>query len=265
VKICANGIEIHCKIEGEGDWVVLSHALACDIGMWDEQARALRDHFRVLRFDTRGHGASSVPPAPYSFDQLAQDIDELLSALGVAKAHLVGISLGGMVAQEFALKYPRRVLSLVLCDTSSRYPDGTDKIWQERIAGVRAQGMAPLVEPTLERWFTPPFRAARPDVMARIGKMISNTPAVGYIGCGAAIPTINTTSRLGAISRPSLVIVGEHDSGTPLSMAQTLQRGIPGAELKIIQSASHLCNVEQPEAFNDVLVDFLVGVTRSRS
>jgi 3-oxoadipate enol-lactonase len=157
------------------------------------------------------------------------------------------------------------VLSLVLCDTTSRYPDGTDKIWQERIAGVRAQGMAPLVEPTLERWFTPPFRAARPDVMARIGKMISNTPVVGYIGCGAAIPTINTTSRLGAISRPSLVIVGEHDSGTPLSMAQTLQRGIPGAELKIIQSASHLCNVEQPEAFNDVLVDFLVGVTRSRS
>jgi len=168
-----------------------------------------------------------------------------------------------MVAQEFALAYPRRVASLVLCDTTSRYPEGTDKIWQERIATVRAQGMGLLVEATLERWFTPPFRAARPDVMARIGAMIRNTPAEGYIGCGAAVPTIDTTARLGPIACPTLVVVGEHDAGAPLAMAQTIQHGIPGAELEVIESASHLCNIEQPDAFNTVLLGFLTRVTNT--
>jgi 3-oxoadipate enol-lactonase len=264
MKVQANGIDIHCEIEGEGPWVVLTHALACDLGMWDEQVPVLRDRFRVLRFDTRGHGASSVPPAPYTFEQLTEDIHGLFSALGIEQAHLVGISLGGMVAQEFALAHPRSVASLVLCDTTSQYPDGTEKIWQERIATVRAGGMAPLVEATLERWFTPPFRAARPDVMARIGAMIRTTPEVGYTGCGAAVPTISTTSRLGAIGCPTLVVVGEHDAGTPPAMAETIQRGIPGADLRVIQSASHLCNIEQPEAFNAILLRFLTRVTSRR-
>lgn len=263
MKVDAHGLDVHCEIEGEGPWVVLSHALACDLGMWDDQVPALRERFRVLRFDTRGHGGSGVSPAPYSFDQLARDVDGLFAALCIERAHFVGISLGGMVAQEFALAYPRRVASLVLCDTTSRYPEGTDKIWQERIAAVRAQGVDPLVEATLERWFTPAFRAARPDVMARIGAMIRNTPAEGYIGCGAAVPTIDTTMRLGAIDCPTLVVVGEHDAGTPVAMAQTIQRGIPGAELQVISSASHLCNIEQTEAFNAVLLDFLARVTHT--
>jgi 3-oxoadipate enol-lactonase len=264
MKVHANGIEINCEIEGDGPWVVLSHALACDLGMWDEQVHALRDRFRVLRFDTRGHGASSVPPPPYAFEQLAQDVDAMLSVLGVEQAHFVGISLGGMVAQEFALRYPARLASLVLCDTTSRYPEGTDRIWEDRIALVRREGMAPLVEPTLERWFTAPFRAAAPEIMARIGKMIRTTPVAGYIGCGAAVPRINTTSRLGAIACPTLVIVGEDDAGTPPSMAQTIQRSIPGAELKVIGSASHLCNVEQGNAFNEALVEFLTRATSAR-
>jgi 3-oxoadipate enol-lactonase len=264
MKVHANGIDIHCEIEGDGPWVVLTHALACDLGMWDEQVAVLRDRFRVLRFDTRGHGASSIPPAPYSFEQLAQDVHGLLTTLGIERAHLVGISLGGMVAQEFALKFPQRLASLVLCDTTSQYPDGTDNIWQARIASVQAEGMLPLVEATLERWFTPPFRAARPDVMVRIGAMIRATPAVGYIGCGTAVPTISTTSRLGAIGCPTLVVVGEHDTGTPLAMAETIRRSIPGAELKVIESASHLCNIEQPEAFNAALVNFLSRVTSGR-
>jgi 3-oxoadipate enol-lactonase len=148
-----------------------------------------------------------------------------------------------MVAQ-FALAYPRRVASLVLCDTS-RYPEGTDRIWQERIATVRAQGMAPRRGHA--GCFTPAFRAARPDVMARIGAMIRNSPAEGYIGCGAAVPTIDTTMRLGAIGCPTLVVVGEHDAGTPLAMAQTIQRGIPGADVEVIESASHLCNMNKPK------------------
>jgi 3-oxoadipate enol-lactonase len=260
MKVRANGIDIHYEIDGEGPWLVFSHALACHLGMWDEQVAAFRGRFRVLRFDTRGHGTSSVTPAPYTFEQLAADLEGLLSALGVDKVHLVGISLGGMVAQEFALRYPQRLASLVLCDTTSQYPDGTDRIWEERIAIVRAEGLDPLAQPTLERWFTPPFRAARPDIMARIGAMIRFTSPIGYMGCGAAVPTINTTSRLGAITCPTLVVVGENDPGTPPPMAETIRSGIPGAELKVIGSASHLCNIEQPEAFNDALVDFLTRV-----
>jgi 3-oxoadipate enol-lactonase len=257
MRVRANGVDIHCEIEGEGSWVVLCHALACDLHMWDEQLPVLRERFRVLRFDIRGHGASSVPAPPYGFDQLVGDIDGLFTAIGIERAHLVGISLGGMVAQEFALAHRQRVASLVLCDTTSRYPEGTDRIWEERIATVRAQGMEPLVEATLERWFTSPFRAARPDVMAKIGAMIRRTSPDGYTGCGAAVPTIDTTMRLNAIACPTLVVVGEHDAGTPVAMAQTIQRSIPGAELKVIESASHLCNIEQPEAFNAVLLDFL--------
>lgn len=126
---------------------------------------------------------------------------------------------------------------------------------------VRAEGTGPLVETTLERWFTPPFRAAHPEVMSRIGQMIRSTSAEGYIGCGAAVPTIDTTDRLGQISCPTLVVVGEHDTGTPLAMAQTIQRGISGARLEVVESASHLCNIEQPEAFNTALLEFLTDVT----
>lgn len=263
MRVSANGVDIHCEVEGDGPWVVLCHALACDLRMWDAQLPMLRERFRVVRFDTRGHGGSSVPAAPYGFDQLVGDVDGLCTALRVEQAHVVGISLGGMVAQEFALAHPRRVASLVLCDTTSRYPEGTAKIWEERIAAVRSGGMAPLVDATLDRWFTAPYRIARPDVMARISAMIRSTPAEGYIGCGAAVPTIDTTARLGTIDCPTLVIVGEHDAGTPLAMAQAMQSGIPGAELAVIESASHLCNVEQPDAFNTLLLDFLTRVAKT--
>jgi 3-oxoadipate enol-lactonase len=264
MKVRANGIEIHCEVEGDGPWVVFSHALACHLGAWDAQAAALRDRYRILRFDTRGHGGTSVPPAPYTLDQLGDDLEGLLAALRVDRAHLVGISLGGMIAQVFALKHPQRLASLVLCDTTSRYPEGTEKIWQERIAAVRAQGMGPLVEPTLERWFTPAFRAARPDVMADIGAMIRSTSAEGYVGCGAVVPTIDTTDRLRMIDSPTLVVVGDQDAGTPPAMAQVIQRGIPGAQLQVIASASHLCNVEQPAAFNRALAEFLDRVAAPR-
>jgi len=261
MRVRANGIDIHCEVDGAGPWVVLSHALACRLEMWDEQVRALRSRFRILRFDTRGHGTTSTSPAPYTLELLADDLEGLLAALGIERAHFVGISLGGMVSQVYALKYPQRVASLVLCDTTSRYTEGADKIWQERIAGVRAQGMVPVVAPTLERWFTPSFRTAKPDLMAKVGEMIRTTPAEGYIGCGGAVPTIDTTDRLKQIASPTLVIVGAQDAGTPPAMALTIQRSIPGAELQLIPSASHLSNLEQPDAFNRVLVEFLDRVS----
>jgi len=179
MKIKSNGIELHYAVEGSGPWVVMSHSLACDASMWDEQARALRGHYRVLRFDTRGHGRTSAPPGPYTLEQMAEDLHGLLSGLGIAETHFVGISMGGMIGQVFALTYPTLVRSLILCDTTSRYPAEAWPIWEERIRIVESTGMEPLVEPTLQRWFTAPFRERRQEVMDRVVSWLTAAPQPG--------------------------------------------------------------------------------------
>jgi 3-oxoadipate enol-lactonase len=225
--------------------------------MWEEQARALKGRYRVLRFDTRGHGQSSAPAGAYTLEQLADDLKGLLDGLAIAATHFVGLSMGGMIGQVFALRHPAMVQSLVLCDTTSRYPAAAAPVWEERIKAVGAKGMEPMVAPTLERWFTAPFRARRRDLMDKVGTMIRSTPAPGYIGCCHAIPRINVTERLKEVRCPALVIVGEEDPGTPVEMAREIQAALPGAELAILSRASHLSNLEQPAEFNRALGGFL--------
>jgi 3-oxoadipate enol-lactonase len=261
MKLKANGIEINYVIEGDGPVVAMSHSLACNLAMWDEQARALRSRYRVLRFDTRGHGQTSAPPGPYSLAQLADDLLGLLRGLGIERTHFVGLSMGGMIGQVFALAHPTMIESLVLCDTTSRYPAAATATWEERIRTVGAQGLAPMVEPTLGRWFTAPFRAERPDLMERVRTMIRQTPPDGYIGCCHALPKIDVTDRLRELVCPTLVIVGEEDSGTPIQMARDIQAALPVAELAVLRSASHLSNLEQPDEFNRALLRFLDKVT----
>jgi 3-oxoadipate enol-lactonase len=169
--------------------------------------------------------------------------------------------MGGMIGQVFALKYPAMVQSLVLCDTTSRYPSGAAAIWEDRIKTVGAKGMDPMVAPTLERWFTPPFRARRKDLMERIGAMIRSTPAVGYMGCCHALPKINVTERLRDVRCPALVIVGEDDPGTPVDMARDIHAALPSADLAVLCRASHISNLEQPEEFNRALGGFLDKLT----
>ncbi|HVQ74517.1 MAG TPA: 3-oxoadipate enol-lactonase [Candidatus Binatia bacterium] len=261
MKVSANGIEINYEIEGEGPVVTMSHSLACNLGMWDEQVRALRNRYRVLRYDTRGHGQTEAPAGAYTLDQLAEDLRGLLGALKIDRTHFVGLSMGGMIGQTFALKHPGVFESLVLCDTTSRYPAQAAPLWEERIKTVAAKGMEPMVAPTLERWFTAPFRARKPDMMERVGGMIRNTPVAGYIGCCQAIPKIDVTARLGEVRIPALVIVGEEDPGTPVEMARAIHAALPSAELAILRSASHLSNLEQPEEFTRVLGGFLDKVS----
>ncbi len=261
MKLRANGIDIHYTIEGEGPVVTLSHSLGCNLSMWDDQARALTGRYRVLRFDTRGHGQTSAPPGAYALEQLVEDFHGLLTGLGITETHFVGLSLGGMIGQLFALQYPEMVRSLVLCDTTGRFPADVGRVWEERIRTVEAKGMEAMVEPTLQRWFTAPFRERRPDVTERVGAMLRTTPPQGYIGCCYAIPKINTTDRLSEIRCPALVIVGEEDPGTPVEMARAIYAALPSAELVILRSASHLSNLEQPEEFTRVLLGFLDKVT----
>ena len=163
----ANGIGIHYEIEGQGPWLVMSHSLACELHMWDAQAAALRDRFKVLRFDTRGHGGSDAPAGAYTLEQLADDLEALLGGLGVTRCHYMGLSMGGMIGMTHALKYPGRFERMILCNTSSRIPPEAAPVWKGRIDTVTAAGMEPLVEPTLARWFTAPFLAQQPEVAAR--------------------------------------------------------------------------------------------------
>ena len=257
MKISANGTDINYTIDGEGPWLAMSHSLACNLHMWDEEAKRLSKRFKVLRYDTRGHGASSAPAGAYTLDLLADDLHGLLAALGVQSTHFVGLSMGGMIGQTFALKYPGMFKSLALCDTTSRYPADAAGLWAERIKIVETQGMEPLVAPTLARWFTEPFRKARPEVVEKVALMIRTTPATGYVGCSHAIPKINLTARLAEIRCPSVVIVGKDDPGTPVAMAEEIHHALPGSKLVIIPSAAHLSNLEQPDAFNRALTDFL--------
>jgi 3-oxoadipate enol-lactonase len=257
MKVKANGIQINYEIEGGGPWVVMSHSLACASSMWDEQAAALKSKYKVLRFDTRGHGGSDAPAGAYTLDQLAADLHGLLGALGVNSPHFVGLSMGGMIGMTYALQHPGIFKSLVLCDTSSRIPPEAKPVWDERVKTATEQGMEPLVDSTLKRWFTEPFLAKRNSVTERVAGLIRATPTRGYAGCCQAIAKIDLTDRLGAIKCPVQVIVGEKDVGTPVAMAQAISKAIPGSELVVIPDASHLSNLEQPAAFNAALLPFL--------
>ena len=257
MKLKANGIQINYEISGAGPWVTLSHSLACNLTMWDDQMAVLTGQYRVLRYDTRGHGQTSAPDGNYTLEELADDAKALLDALGIRRTHWVGLSMGGMIGQTVALKYPGVFQSMVLADTTSRLAPDAAKLWGERIKIAREQGMAPLVESTLARWFTEPYRRSHASVVERIAAGIRATPPAGYAGCCDAISKIDLTDRLPEIKCPTLVIVGEQDMGTPPAMARAIADNLPGAELKIIPSAAHLSNIEQAQTFNDAMTKFL--------
>jgi 3-oxoadipate enol-lactonase len=254
VRIRANGIEQHYTVEGAGPWLVMSHSLACNSAMWGEQAELLARRFKVLRYDTRGHGQSDAPAGAYTLEMLADDAKGLLDALDVREAHWIGISMGAMIGQTLALKHPGVLQSLVLADTTSRNPPEAWPMWKERIEVAEAKGMEATVESTLARWFTEPYRKARPDRIQPIAGMIRATPVAGYAGCCHAIPKIDLTARLKEIRVPVLAITGAEDVAAPGTRA--IHENVPGSELVVIPSASHISNIEQPEAFNQALTRF---------
>ncbi|MEO8145944.1 MAG: 3-oxoadipate enol-lactonase [Betaproteobacteria bacterium] len=259
MKTRANNIDVNYEVHGRvgAPWLVLSHSLACSVRMWDPQIAALKDQFQILAFDTRGHGATEATKGAYTLELLADDLFSLLKALKIEQAHYCGLSMGGMIGQTFALKYPGVFQSLTLADTTSRYPAQAAAAWADRITTAEAKGMEPLAQPTLERWFTEPFRRQNPAAVDAIRKLIVTTPVAGYAGCCHAIPKINLTARLKEIKCPMLVIVGADDPGTPPSMAQEIHDNAPGSKLVVLPQAAHLANIEQPEAFTRALRDFL--------
>jgi 3-oxoadipate enol-lactonase len=259
MKITANGINVNYTLDGppQAPVVTLSHSLATDLSMWDPQMATLTARYRVLRYDTRGHGGTDAPGGAYTLDQLAADAKALLSALGITRTHWIGLSMGGMIGQTLALASPGLFTSLALCDTTSRIPAEAKPLWAERIKTAETLGMEPLVEPTINRWFTAPFVASHKDLVDRVRTMVRSTKPAGYAGCCHAISALDLTDKIAAIKTPTLIVVGEEDQGTPVAASRTMHEKIAGSDLVIIKSASHLSNVEQPAEFTRAITGLL--------
>ena len=257
--IKANDIQINYKLSGRKNApvVVLSHSLGSSLVMWDPQMEALEPDFQVLRYDTRGHGGSEASGEPYTLELLSDDAIGLLDALSIDTVHFVGLSMGGMIGQCLVLNHSDRLESLALCDTAAIIPEEAQSIWQERIDTVRGKGVQALVEPTLERWFTPSFLRLDSARVGVIRKQFLATSMEGYIGCLEAIRRLNFLDRLSEIRMPTLIIAGEDDPGAPAVACEAMHKRISNSRLVILPSARHLSNVEQPEAFNSALVSFL--------
>ena len=256
-QIAANGIDIHYELAGPPDapLVVLSNSLGTRLEMWDLQLPALAQRYRVLRYDSRGHGRSTAPAGPYSLAMLADDVIGLLDGLGIERAHFCGLSMGGMVGQLLGATYGPRLRSLTLCSTACHL--APKELWDQRIQAVNEGGTAAIADAVVERWFTEAFRAEPSIVVERVRQMILETPAHGYAACCAAIRDMDLRETIRAIRLPTLIIAGDKDPATPPAKAQEIRDRIPGARLEVIPEAAHLVNIEQDVAFDASLLAFL--------
>jgi 3-oxoadipate enol-lactonase len=238
--------------------LLLSNSLGTTHAMWEPQLEALTEHFRVLRYDRRGHGRSEVPPGPYSIAELAGDAIELLDSLELERVSYCGLSIGGMDGMWNAAQASERIDRLALCSTSPWMPPRD--LWDERAATVRAKGTEAVADATMERWFSDGFRAEHPETVADVRAMVASTPAEGYAACCDAIREWDFRNRLGEIAAPTLVLSAEDDPSTPSESGQLIADGIAGASFVVLPSpARHLANVEQPQAFTDALLAHLLG------
>lgn len=223
--------------------VVLSNSLGADRGMWDPQVPGLAERYRVVTYDTRGHGRSPAPAGPYTLDDLVDDLVALLDELGAERAHVAGLSLGGMIAMRLAAREPARVDRLALLCTSAK-PD--PRPFLDRVALVRSDGTAPLAPAIAARWLTPPFAAEHPDLLARLEAMIAGADDAGYAACCEVVAGVDLRADCARITAPTLVISGWQDQALPPEHQKLIADAIPGAELVSVSPGAHLPNLEQP-------------------
>jgi 3-oxoadipate enol-lactonase len=259
MKIKANGISINYQVDGpEGaPWFVFSNSLATSTAMWDEQAATLKSRFRVLRYDQRGHGGTEVPAGRYAFDTLLDDALGLLDALGIAKTHFAGLSMGGATALGLAERHPDRLDRVIVCDSPCQSTPQSSQQWEERIAVAQKQGIDALVEPTVGRWFPPETLAKNPPHLDKVRAMFRATPVNGFIGCAAALAAHDYASAIASVKRPVLFLVGEKDAPAPAM--RKLHEKLPGSRYVELAGAGHISNMDRPAEFNRALQDFLAA------
>ncbi|MEP0320439.1 3-oxoadipate enol-lactonase [Bauldia litoralis] len=255
--LLANGIEHFYESSGPANApvVVFAHSVGCSLEIWEAQVAALGDRYRCIRYDIRGHGRSAAVDIPTTIDDLAADLGGLLDALEIERAHIAGLSIGGMLGQAFAVAHPERVKSLMLVSTTALLP--TLEFWATRAATVRADGMASVFDAVIPRWFTPDFIDREPAIIDGFRQRFAATDVAGYARCCEAIGGMDLRERIGAIAAPTLIVVGADDPATPPAMSEDLRQRIPHAEMVVIPDASHIVSVESPDAVTAQLAAFL--------
>ncbi len=262
MEIEANGITVNYELVGPetAPAVTLIHALRYDLGMWWQQVPVLAPKYRVLSYDIRGHGRSSKPAGPYSLELYAEDLRALLEALGIKRSHLVGLSIGGMIPQALAIAHPEVVSSMVLANTASDFKAPRRAEFEERARTAETRGMAALVEYGMEHSFTPPFREQHPDIVERFRQTALRNDSLAYAAAARAVGALHFVDDLHRVECPTLILAGAADTGTTTEMAEVMQQRIPRCRLQIIPQAAHLSAVEQAEAFNKAMLEFLTEV-----
>ncbi len=251
-----DGCKINVEVEGPADapTLMLSNSLGTNLHMWDPQAPEFAKHYRVIRYDRRGHGQSDVPEGPYSMERLGRDAIAVLDALGIEKTNWCGLSMGGMVGQWLGANAPDRMEKLVLSNTNFHYADKAP--WHDRIKLIEEKGLGQLVDGNMQRWFTEGFRNRAPDIIATMKEMFVATDVKGYVGCCQAIMAMDFRESNAGVTTPTLVIVGAQDVATPPAAGEAIQQQIKGAKLASIDAA-HISNMEQPAAYTKTVLDFL--------
>ncbi len=243
----ANGLVVHYRDHGRRDGapLVFINSLGTDFRIWNEVAEILAPEFRIIAYDKRGHGLSESGPDKNDMADYARDLAALLDGAGVGRATIVGLSIGGLIAQEFYRHHPERVAALVLCDTAAKI--GTDEAWDQRIAQVKRGGIEALADAVLERWFTADFRSRRSAELAGMRAMLTRTPRQGYLAACGALKRADLRAYAGRIDAPTLCLVGDQDGSAPVALVRETAALIPGSRFKIVEGAGHLPNVEKPE------------------
>jgi 3-oxoadipate enol-lactonase len=257
MRINANGISINYQIDGLEDtpWLIFSNSLLTSFAMWDEQVAELKQSFRVLRYDQRGHGGTQATDGKYSFDILVADVIALMDALAIKRAHFAGISMGGMIALFLAQRHADRFDHIIACDCGPASTPVSAQQWKERIDLAADKGMEALVDVTVNRWFPSEFVASKAPVLDKVRGMIKATPFKGFAGCAQALSDYDMRPGLAGISRPTLLIVGTKDA--TLAGIKQIKEAVPGASLVELDGAGHLSNLEQPAAFTRAIRDFI--------
>ena len=253
-----DGCPLNVEVSGpeNAPVLMLSNSLGTDLSMWDDQAGELAKHFRLIRYDRRGHGKSGTSKGPYSFDRFGRDILGIMDALNVKTMNWCGLSMGGMDGQWLGANAPTRVDKLILSNTHYYYPD--QNFWNGRIKFVQEKGLEALVDANMERWFTPGFRERAPETIARMKTMFVATNPDGYTACCEAIAAMDFRESNPRITTPTLVIVGAQDAATPPEAGKAIAQQIKGAKVASVDAA-HIANVEQPRAYTKTVLDFLLG------
>lgn len=252
-------VPLHAVVSGREDApaVLLAGSLGSTLAMWEPQLAALEPHLRVVRVDHRGHGGSPVPPGPYALDDLVDDLVAVLDRLGLERAHVAGLSLGGVVAMRLAVREPGRVDRLALLCTAARFPSA--QAWHDRAAQVRADGTGSVADAVVGRWFTEALRDRDPATVARWRDAVAATDAEAYAACCELLAGVDLTGDLSQITAPTLVVAATDDPSTPVELLRTIAAGVPGARLEVVPQGAHLVNLEQPAAVDALLGEHLLG------